>query len=84
MEIDRASKTGIVGLFRSVRVAFASAKRLRQRDSTQPTGIDFATIPLELNSHNDSELVKIEWIHSGLDKLVDVLNLFFVTMYLPP
>jgi hypothetical protein len=65
---DRASNTEIVGF----------------QGSTQPIGIDFATIPLELNFHNDSELVKIEWIHSGLDKLVDVLNLFFVTMYLPP
>jgi hypothetical protein len=65
---ERASNTDIV----------------RFQGSTQPTGIDFATIPLELNSHNDSELVKIEWIRSGLDKLVDVLNLFFVTMYLLP
>jgi hypothetical protein len=35
--IDKRNFAGCVGLFRSVRVAFALAKRLRQHSSTQPT-----------------------------------------------
>jgi len=35
-------------------------------------------------NHSDIELVKIEWIHFELDRLVDALNLFAATIYLLP
>jgi hypothetical protein len=36
------------------------------------------------SSHNGNELAKTEWIHFGLDKLVDALSLSAVTKCLLP